>query len=80
MTRWLCRDDRTNAATVKERLVRGVPAPPSIKSMVRWSGSTLSTTGPSAVELTGPSVRLEKSLQTCWEQNHGYLKALGNGV
>jgi hypothetical protein len=78
MTRRLCRGDRTNAAIVKERLVRGVPA--LSKNMVRWSGSILSTTGPSAVELTGPSVRLEKSLQTCWEQNHGYLKALGNGV
>jgi len=80
MTRWLCRADRTNAAIVKERLVRGVPALPFIRSRVMWSGSILSTTGPSAVELTGPSVRLEKSLQTCWEQNHGYLKALGNGV
>ena len=39
MTRWLCRDDRTNAAIVKERLVRDVPALSFTRSRVVWSGS-----------------------------------------
>ncbi|WP_440950242.1 hypothetical protein [Methanosphaerula subterraneus] len=43
MTRWLCRADRTNAAIVKERLVRGVPALSFIKKRVMWSGSIYGT-------------------------------------